>query len=98
MRKVLPVSQHDPNNFLPSFAHIFGAYFIKRDYSSEDPRGSGLNLMDTKPEHELVVQRTCLSLCLSASLPLCLSIYISSAAVYTFPCTFPYQRIVGLLP
>jgi hypothetical protein len=33
---------------------------------------------------------------LSASLPIYL--YVICAAVYTFPCTFPYQRIVGLLP
>jgi hypothetical protein len=53
---------------LTSFAHIFGAYFIKRDYSLEDPRGARLSLMDIKPEDELVAQRTCLSLCLSAYL------------------------------
>jgi hypothetical protein len=64
---------------LTSFADIFGAYFIKHDYSSEDPRGARLNLMDTKPEDESVAQRNCLSLCLSAYLPiyhLCCSIYI----------------------
>jgi hypothetical protein len=64
---------------LTSFAHIFGAYFIKRDSSSEDPRGARLNLEDTKLEYESVASRTRLSLCLSAYLSLyhlCCGIYI----------------------
>jgi hypothetical protein len=65
---------------LTLFGHIFGACFIKRDYSSEDPRRAGLNLMNIRSEDDSVAQRTFLSLCLYTYIPSVLQ-YIHSPAL-----------------